>query len=63
MLEAAGLVVKERRGREQLVRTDVGTIARARVPLDGIEGQWRARMDRTDDLLARGRQATAAREQ
>lgn len=52
VLEGAGLVVKERRGREQLVRTDVDTVGRARALLDGIEGLWRARMDRIDDLLA-----------
>jgi DNA-binding transcriptional ArsR family regulator len=52
VLEGAGLVVKQRRGREQLVRTDVDTVHRARVLLDGIEELWRARMDRIDDLLA-----------
>jgi DNA-binding transcriptional ArsR family regulator len=52
VLEAAGLVTKERRGREQLVRTEVDTVHRARVLLDGIEEQWRARVDRIDDLLA-----------
>ena len=52
VLEGAGLVTKERRGREQLVRTDVGAVHRARVLLDGIEDLWRARLDRIDDLLA-----------
>ena len=52
VLEGAGLVTKERRGREQLVRTDVDTVHRARVLLDGIEELWRARVDRIDDLLA-----------
>lgn len=52
VLEAAGLVTKERRGREQLVRTDVDTVHRARELLDGIEELWRARVDRIDDLLA-----------
>ena len=52
VLEGAGLVTKERRGREQLVRTDVDTVHRARVLLDGIEEQWRARIERIDDLLA-----------
>ena len=51
VLEGAGLVTKERRGREQLVRTDVDTVHRARVLLDGIEELWRARVDRIDDLL------------
>jgi DNA-binding transcriptional ArsR family regulator len=52
VLEGAGLVTKERRGREQLVRTNVDTVQRARVLLDGIEELWRARVDRMDDLLA-----------
>ena len=52
VLEAAGLVTKDRRGREQLVQTNVDTVHRARVLLDGIEKLWRARVDRIDDLLA-----------
>lgn len=52
VLEKAGLVTKERRGREQLVRTDVDTLQRARTLLDGIEKLWRDRVDRIDDLLA-----------
>ena len=52
VLEGAGLITKERRGRERLVSTDVETVQRARVLLDGIEELWRARVDRIDDLLA-----------
>lgn len=52
VLEAAGLVTKERRGRERLVRTDIDTVQRARSLLDGIEELWRARVSRIDDLLA-----------
>jgi len=52
VLEGAGLITKERRGRERLVRTDVETVQRARELLDGIEELWRARVDRIDDLLA-----------
>ncbi len=52
VLEDAGLVTKERRGRERLVRTDIDTVQRARALLDGIEELWRARVDRIDDLLA-----------
>src|ERR1043165_2954982 len=52
VLEGAQLVTKRRRGREQLVRTEVGAVQRARTLLDGIEEQWRARVDRIDDLLA-----------
>jgi DNA-binding transcriptional ArsR family regulator len=52
VLEGAGLITKVRRGRERLVRTDVDTVQRARVLLDGIEELWRARVDRIDELLA-----------
>lgn len=58
VLEEAGFVTKERRGREQLVRTDVDTVGRARALLGGIEGLWRARMDRIDDLLATEKRTT-----
>ena len=57
VLEAAGLVVKEKRGREQIVRTEVRTVRRARELLDGIEELWRARVDRIDDLLAAEKRA------
>jgi DNA-binding transcriptional ArsR family regulator len=52
VLEGAGLVTKERRGREQLVRTDVDTVQRARELLAAMEDLWRARVARIDDLLA-----------
>jgi DNA-binding transcriptional ArsR family regulator len=52
VLEAAGLVTKERRGREQLVRTNVDIVHQARMLLDSIEDLWRARVDRIDHLLA-----------
>jgi DNA-binding transcriptional ArsR family regulator len=52
VLEGAGLITKERRGRERLVRTEVEAVQTARVLLDGIEDLWRARMERIDDLLA-----------
>ncbi len=58
VLEAAGLVTKERRGRGQLVRTHVDTVHRARVLLDGIEDLWRAWVDRIDDLLATEKRTT-----
>jgi DNA-binding transcriptional ArsR family regulator len=51
VLERAGLVTKERRGREQLVRGDVQTIRRAARVLDQLELLWRARMDRLADVL------------
>jgi DNA-binding transcriptional ArsR family regulator len=61
VLEAAGLVTKERRGREQLVRTDVDTVQRARVLLNGIEELWRARVKRIDDLLATEKPTTGGK--
>ncbi len=61
VLEDAGLITKERHGRERLVRTDVNTIERARVLLDGIEGLWRARVDRIDDLLATEKRTTGGK--
>ena len=61
VLEGAGLVTKERRGREQLVRTNVDTVHRARVLLDGIEELWRARVDRIDDLLATENRTTGGK--
>jgi DNA-binding transcriptional ArsR family regulator len=52
VLERAGLVTKERRGREQLVRTDGNAVGRARRILDQLEAAWRGRVDRMADLLA-----------
>lgn len=52
VLERAGLVTKERRGREQLVRTDPDAVGRARRALDELESAWRARVDRMSGLLA-----------
>jgi DNA-binding transcriptional ArsR family regulator len=58
VLEGAGLVTKQRHGREQLVRTDVDTVRRARALLDGIEELWRARVDRIDHLLVQEKRTT-----
>ena len=52
VLERAGLVTKERRGREQLVRTDVDGVGRAQRVLDELETAWRGRVERMADLLA-----------
>src|SRR5215208_6176387 len=52
VLERAGLVTKERRGREQLVRTEPDAVGRARRILDELEAAWRGRVDRMADLLA-----------
>jgi DNA-binding transcriptional ArsR family regulator len=52
VLEQAGLVTKQRRGREQLVHTDLDAVGRARQALDQLETAWRGRVDRMADLLA-----------
>jgi DNA-binding transcriptional ArsR family regulator len=54
VLERAGLVVKVRRGREQLVQTDAAALARARQTLDELEATWRGRVHRMSKLLATG---------
>jgi DNA-binding transcriptional ArsR family regulator len=54
VLERAGLVTKERRGREQLVRTDGDAVGRARRVLDELEAAWRGRVGRMADLLESG---------
>lgn len=52
VLERAGLVRKERRGREALVHTQLDAVLRAREALDGLEDAWRGRVERMSDLLA-----------
>jgi DNA-binding transcriptional ArsR family regulator len=52
VLERAGLVTKERRGREQLVHTDGDAVGPARRVLDELEAAWRGRVDRMANLLA-----------
>ena len=52
VLERAGLVTKQRRGREQLVRIDAEAVGRARSVLDELEAAWRGRVERMADLLA-----------
>jgi DNA-binding transcriptional ArsR family regulator len=61
VLEAAGLVTKARRGREQLVRTDLGSLHRAHALLDRLEETWRARVERIDDLLATERRTNGGK--
>jgi DNA-binding transcriptional ArsR family regulator len=51
-LEEAGLVRLTRRGRMQLVQTEVDTIAEAHALLAEFERLWRARLDRISDVLA-----------
>lgn len=52
VLERAGLVTKERRGREQIVHTRIETIRFASSLLDELEAVWRSRLDRFGDVLA-----------
>lgn len=52
VLEEAGLVTKQRKGREQIVRGDVGTIRRANKLLDELAGVWRDRVERMGEILA-----------
>ena len=51
VLERADLVVKQRRGREQLVRCNVDTVRRAQGLLDQLESIWHDRLDRFEQLL------------
>jgi DNA-binding transcriptional ArsR family regulator len=52
VLEQAGLVTKEQRGRERIVRGNPEQIARARALLTRLEDLWRARFDQLDAVLA-----------
>ncbi len=52
VLEGAGLITKNRHGRERLVRANPETIARAQLLLDQFESLWRDRVARLDALLA-----------
>lgn len=52
VLERAGLVTKQRRGREQLVRADIAAIRESQRVLERLETIWRERMERFEDTLA-----------
>jgi DNA-binding transcriptional ArsR family regulator len=52
VLEGAGLVTKQRKGREQLVSGNVDTMRRANRLLDELEAIWMGRIDRIGELLA-----------
>nr|WP_221243670.1 metalloregulator ArsR/SmtB family transcription factor [Micrococcus sp. TA1] len=52
VLESAGLVHKNRHGRERLVRGNPDTLRKAQLLLDQYEELWRRRIDRLDALLA-----------
>jgi DNA-binding transcriptional ArsR family regulator len=51
VLERAGLVVKRKVGREQLVGGQVDAVQRAARLLDELEALWRGRLDRFADVL------------
>lgn len=52
VLETAGLVTKQRRGREQLVSGNVDGIRDANLLLAHFESVWRDRIDRFGEVLA-----------
>ena len=52
VLEEAGLVTKQRRGREQLVHGDIDRVRDAQGALDELEQVWRDRVTQMDEILA-----------
>ena len=52
VLEEAGLVTKQRHGRESLVQGDVNRVRDARNALDALELLWRDRVAQMDQILA-----------
>ena len=52
VLERAGLVTKQRKGREHLVAGNPDALRAAHDALDRLEQIWRDRVARMDDLLA-----------
>ncbi len=52
VLQEAGLVTKQRKGREQLIRGNLDTIRTAQRLLEQLEAVWRGRIDRVGDILA-----------
>ena len=52
VLTRAGLVTKEARGREQIVRCDIATVHTAQRLLDQLEQVWRDRLGRFGSVLA-----------
>lgn len=51
VLERASLVVKERRGREQIVHGNLDTVRRAARLLEQFEDLWRVRAQSISDIL------------
>ena len=52
VLEEAGLVAKQRRGRESLVSGDIDRVREVGRALDALEAVWRARVAQMDAILA-----------
>jgi DNA-binding transcriptional ArsR family regulator len=52
VLEEAGLVKRTRRGREQLVQTNIDAVAEVAGLLAQFEALWRDRIERIDAVLA-----------
>jgi DNA-binding transcriptional ArsR family regulator len=52
VLERADLVTKERRGREQIVRTNKETLLRTTMLLDAFEQLWVQRVGRISEVLS-----------
>ena len=52
VLEGAGLVTKQRKGREQLVSGNVDTVRKAYRLLEQLDAVWRGRIDRIGEILA-----------
>jgi DNA-binding transcriptional ArsR family regulator len=52
VLERAALVTKQRRGREQIVSSNVHTIRKARDVLRSWEELWQQRANRIEEILA-----------
>ncbi len=55
VLEGAGLVTKQRRGRESLVEGDVERVRKVRSALDAFEQLWRDRVAEMDQILGEDR--------
>jgi len=56
VLERAGLIRKERRGRRKVVSTNVLRLGLARRLLDDYEDLWRGRIDRMTDLVTESKE-------
>lgn len=54
-LEGAGLVLRRKSGREQIVRAEITGVRTAAALLDELEALWRARLSMTDEILKESR--------